>query len=713
LVHSGILSQCAELSRCIEWEGIPLSDTDPAIFELVLSFLYTGDYRYYSSSTIPRPQDGHTKAWELEKHSLLYCFASRYKLDRLLGLTIENIEGMRRVAYVSVLDAARKMYHKLPEDDRWYRDYFKNETRNALRENMDLVQESWILDVFREEKGRLTVDLFTTLTDGARSEDTAQDSVPTTVLTPTTSAFNHTPCEHRKKHLTSLKGDGPWKQCPTCHYERDQMMTTGRAIVSVVFADIWPSFSQDISSKPDTDPPKRRKKDRKKLRRALTEAVCHLPVDRVTGGILAEDGYEQCPDQAEHLKKQDGKWLWQSCSRCLCDRQLIFDKLRELGISEGFSALFGFGSASESNAKHIATPSTEVHNQHMDSTTVASVEGSVAAETPECDMVIVEEFPQFEDCPKAEPGAVPVDYETVVEETVADVLEEPPQEIILDDEWADCFFQKKKDKKRRKHWIEDAPPEPEPVAEDDSPPADPCPEPVAEDDPPPADPCPEPVAEDDPPPADPCPEPAPEPEPELNAWGTWGTWGIPSNNSKKGKKGKGIPSSTFSLDPWGPFQPPPEISKHGYAELPRFTYNAFVPIEKEPPPPEEFVAGQDPTPHEGFSVEVDPPLPADEEKEADPHPPPEEEREADPPSPAEEEREADPPSPAEEEREADPPPPADEEKEPEPEPREDIDDDIPCQRRRRHLADESRWMQCGKCRKEMAVYARRLVRQRE
>jgi hypothetical protein len=36
-------------------------------------------------------------------------------------------------------------------------------------------------------------------------------------------------------------------------------------------------------------------------------------------------------------------------------------------------------------------------------------------------------------------------------------------------------------------------------------------------------------------------------------------------------------------------------------------------------------------------------------------------------------------------------------------------EDPTCPRRRRHLADESRWMQCDKCRKEMAVYARRLV----
>src|SRR5437667_9738958 len=104
------------------------------------------------------------------------------------------------------------------------------------------------------------------------------------------------------------------------------------------------------------------------MRRVLKVEVVHLPVDRVTRGILAEPGYEQCADQTEHLKKQDGKWLWESCSACLRDRQLILNKLSEFGIGAGFPALFGFGSASEPNATHSETALPIGHHGDMGST---------------------------------------------------------------------------------------------------------------------------------------------------------------------------------------------------------------------------------------------------------------------------------------------------------------------------------------------------------
>jgi hypothetical protein len=548
-------------------------------------------------------------------HSLLYCFANRYNFERLVSLTIRNIQDMEQVPYVNILDTAKRMYHKLPENDLWYRDYFKNETRKAMRENVDLGQESWILNVFREKSGFLTVDLFSTLMDGARSETTAQDLVPAMALTPTTPVFDQTPCENRRKHLTSLKGDGPWKNCAKCRYEREQMMTTGRAIVSVVFTDIWPTFSQDVSNNPDIDQPKSRKKGRKKLRKAFKEAVCQIPIDRVNRGILAEDGYTKCPDQAEHLQKQDGKWLWESCSRCIYDRQLMLDKLRELGVGEGLSVNFGFRSASEPDAAHMATALPEVHNQHMDLKIPAVVEGSLAAETPNVDMIIVEESLQFKDDTKTEPVAEPVNCKANGEDSTADILQESPQTLNLDDEPAESSC-KRKGKKKRKRWIEseklaavydpvledlvevadgviterlqDAPgnhlptsdPDTNPGVKDDSSPPDAYPESAPEETP---------LTEQEP---ESVSEETPLTEQEPEFVDPWSFWGVEPNKSKKRDKAQETlsfaspreasdpcsPSDSCSpSDPCPPSDPcsPSDLWKHWYAERPRFMDNTF------------------------------------------------------------------------------------------------------------------------------------------
>jgi hypothetical protein len=471
------------------WQTLSLPDTDPAIFELALSFLYRGNYKDYSSSTNPMPKSGQSKALELKIHTLLYCFASLYKLDGLVALTIENIIGSGDVPYVDILGAAKEAYQQLPEDDVWYREYFKDETRNEMSDNVDLVQEPWIVEVFREGRGRLAVDLFTTLTDRARGGHVDQDSEHGIVLTPTTSPLDDTPCELRKKHLTSLKSEGPWKYCPKCHHERDQMMTTGRAIVSVVFTDLWPTFSQDIiNASPEiAGPIPRKSKGRNKLRRALKEAICHLPVDRVSRAILAEDGDGQCPDQADHLQQQDGKWLWESCSRCLHDRELMLKKLRELGIGEGFAALCGLISMDETISAQAAMPSTDDQDRHMATTDTASLGGSVTADTLGSEAVLVEEYPNSDECPAVEeaaldePGPVDCEAEAVVcdpeslvyepewEEPAADIPEQPCEESKLDDVWGSFRWSltSKKDKKKRKAHLQEEPaadpPPPEPA----------------------------------------------------------------------------------------------------------------------------------------------------------------------------------------------------------------------------------------------------------
>ncbi|ODH52984.1 hypothetical protein GX48_00852 [Paracoccidioides brasiliensis] len=86
---------------------------------------------------------------------------------RLAALAIGYIKNMTQVPYWKILDVAKKVYPKLHDDDGndMYRAKFMHETRRAMKNNFNLVRETWLLDVFKNEHGNLTVDLFTTLTE--------------------------------------------------------------------------------------------------------------------------------------------------------------------------------------------------------------------------------------------------------------------------------------------------------------------------------------------------------------------------------------------------------------------------------------------------------------------------------------------------------------------------------------------------------------------
>ncbi|KAL2367235.1 hypothetical protein RJZ57_008423, partial [Blastomyces gilchristii] len=192
-VHLGILNQAPSLSSKInpttcsarEHNSISLVNTDPGIFELVLMFLYIGKYLDcpYPPLLFRSLERNNDNQWpgadmEFEMHSLLYCFAQEYKMDELSALALISIENMTQVPYLNVLDVAKKAYPKLPDadNDDAYRERFRHETRVAMKENKDLIREPWVLDVFRNEHGNLTVDLFTTLTEPLRCDSEANNS---------------------------------------------------------------------------------------------------------------------------------------------------------------------------------------------------------------------------------------------------------------------------------------------------------------------------------------------------------------------------------------------------------------------------------------------------------------------------------------------------------------------------------------------------------
>ena len=158
---------------------------------------------------------------------------------------------------------------------------------------------------------------------------------------PNSATVDETPCENRQKHLTSLKGSGPWRNCRKCHLERDRMMTTGRAMMSVVFTDIWPDFGEDALSHAVAAPKSRPRgsKTKKKMRKILKETLCQIPSDCIMME-LAESQAERCPDQNRHLQKYDGKWLWEDCAQCLHSRELMRQALLS-HFSVGDKALSG------------------------------------------------------------------------------------------------------------------------------------------------------------------------------------------------------------------------------------------------------------------------------------------------------------------------------------------------------------------------------------
>ncbi|EEH45854.2 uncharacterized protein PADG_02004 [Paracoccidioides brasiliensis Pb18] len=176
--HLGILSQSPSLIRKIcpattaKGRSLSLDDINPVVFELALRFLYAGNYQVcsYSSTILPTPEDSalcSDVGLDFEIHSLVYCFAREYAIDRLAALAIGYIKNMTQVPYWKILDVAKKVYPKLHDDDGndMYRAKFMHETRRAMKNNFNLVRETWLLDVFKNEHGNLTVDLFTTLTE--------------------------------------------------------------------------------------------------------------------------------------------------------------------------------------------------------------------------------------------------------------------------------------------------------------------------------------------------------------------------------------------------------------------------------------------------------------------------------------------------------------------------------------------------------------------
>lgn len=139
-------------------QTITLPEVSPQLFELLVRYAYTGQYQ--SDFLVG---NGKVDGTNFRTHALLYCLSRKFGLWDLAEKTTREIESIGKFDFRYVTEIAREVYPKLRDDDIWFTGFFKNEAGRAMIENKKLIQEPWILSIFRDDGGRLAVDLFTTL----------------------------------------------------------------------------------------------------------------------------------------------------------------------------------------------------------------------------------------------------------------------------------------------------------------------------------------------------------------------------------------------------------------------------------------------------------------------------------------------------------------------------------------------------------------------
>ena len=176
-VHREVLNQSSPLaSRCDSFNGnfrLALPDVDPKVFGLVVDFLYRGTYELFPLGL------GEGYESEFRNHALVYTLAGKYDLGRLRDLAVRKMEILKKLDFTTLLTIAKEVYPNLPSDDVWFRNHLVIEASWASKENKNLAQKAWILDIFQNVGGMLAVDLFTAL---AKRQDSSPSKIPLSFL---------------------------------------------------------------------------------------------------------------------------------------------------------------------------------------------------------------------------------------------------------------------------------------------------------------------------------------------------------------------------------------------------------------------------------------------------------------------------------------------------------------------------------------------------
>ena len=163
-MHRGVLAQSSSLaSECKRIDGVEtlrLPEVQPQLFVLLVGYLYTQSYQISSSDKIV---SGNDAAARFKTHAKVYCLASAFNLYHLIKKSINQMERIGRIGFRSLVEIAREVYPNIQANDIWFKNYFKDEVTMALTESPNIAQDQAILDIYKNDGGRLAVDLYTTI----------------------------------------------------------------------------------------------------------------------------------------------------------------------------------------------------------------------------------------------------------------------------------------------------------------------------------------------------------------------------------------------------------------------------------------------------------------------------------------------------------------------------------------------------------------------
>lgn len=336
-VHEAIISPL-NLSFSSVWDYEPrfeIRELDSDVFELLLAYLYRGSFQERHCSIHWDEKSDVIKILELRRSILLFGCACKFGLTDLMAQAKKVIEKSV-VRYQNFLSIAAQMYRAFPQDDLWFGEHVRAQTRCAVEADAGLAQEAWLIEIMRQETTPLVRHLFSAFTSAKELKQEKEAPKCQSGVLDCSSVVHRKeiiPCQSRAKHLQDLQNaNGPWASCHQCHEERDELVTTGRAMVSVAFTTFWPSFRQELDMNVEHI---NKKRFRKRARQELRKILCSLPINAIILAIRGDIDYGKCPNQVEHLKKINGALPWETCQLCLQDREVMSRKIRETRIGEG------------------------------------------------------------------------------------------------------------------------------------------------------------------------------------------------------------------------------------------------------------------------------------------------------------------------------------------------------------------------------------------
>ena len=214
---------------------------------MLVKFLYTGTYQNSGTRLSEDEFSANFKA-----HAEIYCLATKYNLHELASLAMVQMVTGDKLDFKGLVEIAKVIYPKLPDDDIRFSVYFKAQASTAIRENPLVAEEPWILDIYENGGGRLAVDFFRTFVarlteNGSLNNGTVNKSEISSASPELDLGSNTAECNNRATHLKSLMKNNSQDGCQKCIKERDRIMTTRSAVVSVAVHHLLPSLYPNIT----------------------------------------------------------------------------------------------------------------------------------------------------------------------------------------------------------------------------------------------------------------------------------------------------------------------------------------------------------------------------------------------------------------------------------------------------------------------------------